>query len=44
MHIDSTEGNVSVADRDEKVALNVYRKKPWWTGFRGFYGSFASLG
>ena len=26
--IASTEGNVSVADRDEKVGLNVYRKKP----------------
>ena len=26
--IASTEGNVSAADRDEKVGLNVYRKKP----------------
>ncbi len=26
--IASTEGNVSVADRDEKIGLNVYRKKP----------------
>ena len=26
--IASTEGNVSVTDRDEKVGLNVYRKKP----------------
>ena len=26
--IASTEGNVSVQDRDEKVGLNVYRKKP----------------
>ena len=26
--IASTEGNVSVPDRDEKVGLNVYRKKP----------------
>ena len=26
--IASTEGNVSLADRDEKVGLNVYRKKP----------------
>ncbi len=26
--IASTEGNVSVADRDEKVGLNVYRRKP----------------
>lgn len=25
--IGSTEGNVSVPDRDEKVGLNVYRKK-----------------
>jgi hypothetical protein len=25
--IDSTEGNVSVPERDEKVGLNVYRKK-----------------
>ena len=25
--IASTEGNVSVADREEKVGLNVYRKK-----------------
>ena len=25
--IASTEGNVSVLDRDEKVGLNVYRKK-----------------
>jgi hypothetical protein len=25
--IASTEGNVSVTDRDEKVGLNVYRKK-----------------
>ena len=25
--IASTEGNVSVPDRDEKVGLNVYRKK-----------------
>lgn len=24
----STEGNVTVQDRDEKVGLNVYRKKP----------------
>ena len=24
----STEGNVSVPDREEKVGLNVYRKKP----------------
>ena len=26
--IATTEGNVSVADCDEKVGLNVYRKKP----------------
>jgi hypothetical protein len=26
--IASTEGNVSIPDRDEKVGLNVYRKKP----------------
>ena len=26
--IASTEGNVSVPDRQEKVGLNVYRKKP----------------
>ena len=26
--IASTEGNVSVPDRDEKVGLNVYRRKP----------------
>ena len=26
--IASTEGNVSVTDRDEKIGLNVYRKKP----------------
>ena len=26
--IASTEGNVSVPNRDEKVGLNVYRKKP----------------
>ncbi len=26
--IASTEGNVSVADWDEKIGLNVYRKKP----------------
>ena len=26
--IGSTEGNVSVPDREEKVGLNVYRKKP----------------
>ena len=26
--IASTEGNVSITDRDEKVGLNVYRKKP----------------
>jgi len=26
--IATTEGNVSVPDRDEKVGLNVYRKKP----------------
>ena len=26
--IASTEGNVSVPDREEKVGLNVYRKKP----------------
>ncbi len=26
--IASTEGNVSVPDRNEKVGLNVYRKKP----------------
>ncbi len=26
--IASTEGNVSVPERDEKVGLNVYRKKP----------------
>ncbi len=26
--IASTEGNVSVLDREEKVGLNVYRKKP----------------
>ncbi len=25
--IATTEGNVSIADRDEKVGLNVYRKK-----------------
>ena len=25
--IASTEGNVSITDRDEKVGLNVYRKK-----------------
>jgi len=24
----STEGNVSVPERDEKIGLNVYRKKP----------------
>ena len=24
----STEGNVSIPDRNEKVGLNVYRKKP----------------
>jgi hypothetical protein len=24
----STEGNVSIPERDEKVGLNVYRKKP----------------
>ena len=24
----TTEGNVSVLDRDEKIGLNVYRKKP----------------
>ena len=26
--IASTEGNVSIQDRDEKIGLNVYRKKP----------------
>jgi hypothetical protein len=26
--IASTEGSLSVSDRDEKVGLNVYRKKP----------------
>jgi hypothetical protein len=26
--IASTEGNVSIPDRDEKVGLNVYHKKP----------------
>ena len=26
--IATTEGNMSVPDRDEKVGLNVYRKKP----------------
>ena len=26
--IASTEGNVSVPERDEKVGLNVYRRKP----------------
>ena len=26
--IASTEGNVSIPDRDEKIGLNVYRKKP----------------
>ena len=26
--IASTEGNVSVLDRSEKIGLNVYRKKP----------------
>lgn len=26
--IASTEGNVSIPDRSEKVGLNVYRKKP----------------
>ena len=26
--IASTEGNVTVPDRDEKIGLNVYRKKP----------------
>jgi hypothetical protein len=26
--IASTEGNVSVPDREEKIGLNVYRKKP----------------
>ncbi len=26
--IASTEGNMSVPERDEKVGLNVYRKKP----------------
>jgi len=26
--IASTEGNVPIPDRDEKVGLNVYRKKP----------------
>jgi hypothetical protein len=26
--IASTEGNVSIPDRDEKVGLNVYSKKP----------------
>jgi len=26
--IASTEGNVSVADRDEKIGLNLYRKEP----------------
>jgi hypothetical protein len=26
--IASTEGNVSIPDREEKVGLNVYRKKP----------------
>ena len=25
--IASTEGNVSISDRDEKIGLNVYRKK-----------------
>ncbi len=26
--IASTEGNISIPDRDEKIGLNVYRKKP----------------
>ncbi len=26
--IASTEGNVTVPDRDEKIGLNIYRKKP----------------
>ena len=26
--IASSEGNVSIPDRDEKIGLNVYRKKP----------------
>lgn len=26
--IASTEGNVSIPDRDEKIGLNIYRKKP----------------
>ena len=26
--IASTEGNVTITDREEKVGLNVYRKKP----------------
>ena len=26
--IASTEGNVSIQDRDEKIGLNVYHKKP----------------
>jgi len=26
--IGSTEGNISVPDREEKIGLNVYRKKP----------------
>ena len=26
--IASTEGNVSVPERDEKIGLNVYKKKP----------------
>ena len=26
--IASTEGNVAIPDRDEKVGLNVYRRKP----------------
>ncbi len=26
--IASTEGNVTLPDRDEKIGLNVYRKKP----------------
>ena len=26
--IASTEGNISIPDREEKIGLNVYRKKP----------------
>lgn len=30
--IASTEGNISIPDRDEKVGLNIYRKRPRNTG------------